>query len=179
MTNRHNNSKDSGEEKIRERVKNSTRVYLQEFEPFLGFTSIATVQDKLEEFKKEAASDISKFYEQKFLEAGAALAEKDPGAFMRLRNNVLKPKGIAITAWQRTVHEIQYKERERIARAAKDAKQATAPQPKPGSGQKLNPARDISACATGTPDSKHARQRGGKWFVALPNHKHRFGVVES
>ena len=104
---RDNCSKDAGEEKIREFVKNSTRVYPNEFEPFLRFTSINAVRDKLAEFKKKAVRNISEFYGQKFLEAAAALAEKDPGAFIRLRNNVLKPQGVAITTWERAVHEIQ------------------------------------------------------------------------
>jgi len=56
---------------------------------------------------KKTVGNISEFYGQKFLEAAAALAEKDPGAFIRLRNNVLKPQGVAITTWERAVHEIQ------------------------------------------------------------------------
>jgi hypothetical protein len=138
-----NDSKDAGEEKIRERVKSSAHVYADEFEPFLGFTSIKAIQDKLEEFKQKAASDISKFYAQQFLEAAGALEEKDPGAFIRLRNNILKPRGVAITTWERTVHEIQYREHQRIAQAAKDAKAATFTQPRPGSGQKLNLADPV------------------------------------
>src|SRR6516225_2695358 len=52
---RDNCSKDAGEEKIREFVKNSTRVYPHEFEPFLRFTSINAVPHKLAKFKKKSS----------------------------------------------------------------------------------------------------------------------------
>ena len=63
---RDNCSKDAGEEKIREFVKNSTRVYANEFEPFLRFTSINAVRDKLAEFKKKQSATSANSTDRSF-----------------------------------------------------------------------------------------------------------------
>lgn len=139
---------------------------------FFGFTKIDQVREKLTELKHRAIGDVSIYHSDEFLKAAAATEEFDPGEFIRLRYNIVKARGVGVSAWERAVREILRKERARLAEETKAAKAATAAQPKPGSGQVLDFA-DPAPCTQPVdgPTLADAIAKTVRRFVVMGQHE--------
>jgi hypothetical protein len=98
---------------------------LPEGESFFGFKSIEAARDALDKLKVALSADLNVAYSSGFVRAAAATEYFDPAEFARL-GILLRPRGITLARWERTVHDQARPERERITQAKKAAKAAAA-----------------------------------------------------